>query len=247
MPWRNSGFTNNYDLYHILVSEIMLQQTQVNRVTQKYLEFIKTFPTLDALAQAPLSKVLKMWQGLGYNRRAKYLHQAAKALVENPSLAGSPESLATIKGIGPNTAKAILVYSKNQSHAFIETNIRTSYIYYFFKDKQNVNDPEILQLVSKTTDPVNPREWCWALMDYGTHIKATIGNSSSHSKTYKKQSKFEGSRRQLRGLVLNMLRETPQSASALSQIEDERIGEVLAALEQEGLITKHSRQYALAD
>lgn len=247
MIWRDQDFTNAYDLYHILVSEIMLQQTQVSRVTDKYQEFISAFPNMNLLAQAPLSKVLKLWQGLGYNRRAKYLHQAAKALVKNPSLGDSPENLETIKGIGPNTARAILVYTKNKPYAFIETNIRTVFIYHFFKSKQNVSDAEILTLVHKTTDQVNAREWYWALMDYGTHIKTTIGNAANRAKGYKKQSKFEGSRRQLRGLVLNMLCDTPKSERALSQIEDKRISGVLAALEQEGLIAKNSRYYALAD
>src|SRR4030095_9666003 len=137
LPWRHPGTT----VYEILVSEMMLQQTQVKRVIPKYQSFLKRFPTIQSLANAPLSEVLSEWSGLGYNRRAKYLHDAAKQLVSKVG-PWKLEDLTECKGIGHNTAVAVLVYAYNRPLVFIETNIRTVCIHHFFNDKENITDKE---------------------------------------------------------------------------------------------------------
>jgi A/G-specific adenine glycosylase len=199
MPWRSD--TNPY---YVMVSELMLQQTQVQRVLVKFDEFIQRFPTIDDLAKATLSEVLETWIGLGYNRRAKFLKQSADIIVND--LQGQfPKTLVDwikLPGFGKNTASAVLVYSQNEPLLFIETNIRTVFIHHFFGDELSVHDTDIEALVRATVDTENPREWYWALMDYGTFLKKEHGNLSRKSSSYATQSKFEGSFRQKRAKVL---------------------------------------------
>lgn len=241
LPWRQTD-----DAYKILVSEIMLQQTQVLRVIPKYEQFLVRFPSVKALAEASLADVLKLWSGLGYNRRAKYLHEAAKQLAKK-SEPWRPEDLTACLGIGENTAAATLVYAYKQPIGFIETNIRTVYIHHFFEDRTDVSDVEISPLVWATIDVENPREWCWALMDYGSFLKTSAGNASNRSRHYAKQSKFEGSKRQIRGQVLRLLNNKPAQLEELQMaIIDKRLKDVLIDLAKEGLIQKKNEQYLLA-
>jgi len=246
LPWRKTEKDGFFDPYKILVSELMLQQTQVTRVIPKFEAFLQKFPNVEALATADLGDVLRVWQGLGYNRRAKFLWQAAQAI---QSLGGFPktkEELVKLPGIGPNTAGAILVYAYNQPVVFVETNVRTVYIHHFFADKTDIHDKEILNLVEQTIDKEHPREFYWALMDYGSHLKATVGNLNSTSKHYTKQSKFHGSRRQVRGAVLRELGTKTQTLAELqTAITDERLVEVLQELKAEGLIREKAGTYFL--
>src|SRR5665213_252944 len=202
IPWRKTR-----DPYKILVSELMLQQTQVSRVTPKYLAFIKKFPTFKSLAEASVPSVLEMWQGLGYNRRALYLKKTAEIVQEKykGKLPHNLELLIELPGIGKNTAAAICAYSFNLPVVFIETNIRRIFIHFFFPNKKQVDDTEILKLVQKTLDQKNPREWYWALMDYGSFLKTQVENPNRKSKHYTKQSKFKGSDREIRGKILRIL------------------------------------------
>lgn len=243
LPWRQP----NLEPYNILVSEVMLQQTQVSRVLPKYHQFLNEFPTALALAQAPLGKVLQTWSGLGYNRRAKYLWQAAQKLERLGVFPQTQIELMGLPGVGANTAAAILVYAFNQPLPFIETNIRTVYIHHYFHDQTDINDKDLLPLVTETLDQENPREWFWALMDYGSYLKAEIGNLNQQSKHYLKQSNFKGSRRQLRGELLRRLAR-PHSLKQLQQvITDERLQAVLEELWQEGLVMKKGYNYQLPD
>lgn len=170
---------HGFDPYAIMVSEIMLQQTQVVRVVPKYQAFMAQFPTIQALADAPLADVLAAWSGLGYNRRAKFLWQAAKAVVEHYGgvMPRTVTELTTLPGVGKNTAGAIAAYAYNSDAVFIETNIRTVFIHHFFADDSAVRDaslePFICQTVRAARETVgrSPREWYWALMDYGTYLK----------------------------------------------------------------------------
>ncbi len=250
MPWRQPEPNGSFDPYKIMVSEIMLQQTQVTRVIPKFEAFIQVFPGVEQLAAAPLSRVLEQWNGLGYNRRAKFLHQAAQQIMQehHGSFPTTLNMLSNLPGIGHNTAAAIMNYAYNQPEPFLETNIRTVYIHHFFGDHPElVTDKQLLPLVTATIDPENPREWFWALMDYGAHLKSTVGNLSRQSKHYTKQSKFKGSKRQIRGQVLKLLLDQPKSARALKAIiPDNRLAEVLSDLEREGLITKQRVTYQLA-
>lgn len=191
LPWRTSHITP----YHIMVSEIMLQQTQVDRVVPKFLSFMTRFPTIQDLANAPQSDVIKLWSGLGYNRRARYLHQAAKVIVGDHKgvVPSSLSELTTLPGLGSYTSSAILAFSFNLPVSVIETNIRTVYIHHFYPNHQQVDDKLLLPLINATINHDNPRQWYAALMDYGAHLKMTVGNLTRQSKTYAKQSKFEGS------------------------------------------------------
>lgn len=244
LPWRQPVL----DPYTIMVSEIMLQQTQVIRVIPKYEQFLKTFPTIESLAAASFADVLAVWNGLGYNRRAKFLREAAQAVVASYQgvMPRTQSELVTLPGIGVNTAAAIMAYAYNQPVVFVETNIRTVFIYHFFNNEEGVSDKQLLPYIEAALDEEHPREWYWALMDYGTHLKATVGNRSQSSRHYKKQSAFHGSKRQLRAQVLRALLVGGQTADKLGQLfVDERLGQVMHELEKEQLITKENNHFTL--
>ena len=246
LPWRQPDADGSLDPYKILVSELMLQQTQVPRVIPKYHDFLQRFPDIHTLATAELGDVLRAWQGLGYNRRAKFLWQAARQIDERGTFPTTREALVRLSGIGPNTAGAILAYAFNQPVAFIETNIRTVYIHHFFEDYTDIADKEILALVEQTLDRENPREFYWALMDYGSHLKATFGNLNKASRHYAKQSTFHGSRRQVRGQVLRELGSHSRTLAELQAIiSDERLESVLQDLVSEGLVRSNGDSYSL--
>jgi len=237
-----------------MVSEIMLQQTGVTRVTSKYQEFLEVFPAIQTLATAKLSEVLIVWSGLGYNRRAKFLHQAAQTVVNqyHGKLPHTLKELVSLPGIGPNTAGAILTYAFNEPCIFIETNIRTAYIHHFFAEHPEVTDAQIAELLKQTlaieTQQPEPnyREFYWALMDYGSYLKKEVGGLLHQSKAYSKQSVFEGSRRQIRGKILKLLALQPLTAAQLADsIIDDRLEAVLVDLLQENLIEKAKGYYSL--
>ncbi len=204
---RDFAWRNIDNPYYVIVSEIMLQQTQTHRVVIKYQEFIEVFPCFESLAAASLRDVLSVWQGLGYYRRARFLHQVAQKVVTEYDciLPQDPKILQTFPGIGPNTAGSVCAFAFNQSTIFIETNIRAVFIHSFFRDRTDVKDKEILSLVAETIDTDNPREWYYALMDYGVFLKSRVVNPSRKSVHYTKQSKFEGSDRQLRAKILKFI------------------------------------------
>lgn len=248
LPWRAPNNKGEFEPYHILVSELMLQQTQVSRVIPKYQAFLSTFPSVDSLASASLGDVLALWSGLGYNRRAGYLHAAARVIQEQWQgiIPSDTRLLQSLPGVGHNTAAAIVTYAFNQPTYFVETNVRTVYLHHFFADKNDVTDNEILIHLRATLDQKNPREFYWALMDYGSHLKSTVGNQNQRSKHYAKQSRFEGSRRQVRGLVLKQLLKGPASLQELDRhIHDERLNSVLEDLTNEQLVIKNSNQWHL--
>ncbi len=220
----------------------MLQQTQAPRVIEKYNEFIKRFPTVKDLAIASNSDVLAAWQGLGYNRRALFLKKSAEKIVSDYHgiVPSKIEELITLPGIGHNTACAIVTFSFNIPTVFIETNIRTVFIHHFFKDTEDVSDKEIIKLVEKTVDTDNPRGWYYALMDYGVFLKKEFKNPSRKSKAYLKQSKFEGSRRQVRGEVIRRLLEH------VEDVLDDIDKGVLDDLEKEKIIKKKNGVYTIA-
>lgn len=246
MPWRE-----NTDPYYVLVSEVMLQQTQVERVKPKFETFIQKFPDISSLANAKLSDVLKLWSGLGYNRRAKFLWQAADKIEKyfSGEIPQKFEDLTTLPGVGENTAGAILAYAFNQPVVFIETNVRTVYFHHFFADSaETVSDVELRELVEATLDKENPREWYYAVMDYGAFLKKGHGGRLSQSRHYKKQAPLKGSLREMRGKILKALVDGGLSSSELRQkvLADERFEPALKSLEQEGLIVVEGDQASLA-
>lgn len=237
-PWRNID-----DPYKIVVSEVMLQQTQTYRVIDKYLQFTQEFQSFEMLAQATLKDVLSLWLGLGYNRRGKYLHELAKIVVEkwDGILPDDPELLVQLPGIGPATAASIAAFAFNRPTIFIETNIRAVYIHHFFNDRQKVHDKELLPLIEQTVDHDNPREWYYALMDYGVMLKKQLPNPSRKSVHHTKQSKFEGSDRQIRGAILRYILSFPtiKEDDLIKKIEKDpvRVAAILQDLVDEKLIT----------
>ncbi len=244
LPWRLPEPDGAFDPYKIMVSELMLQQTQVLRVIPKYQAFVHQFPTIHALARADLGEVLRAWQGLGYNRRAKYLWQAAGQVARLNRFPDTVAEFVKLPGIGPNTAGAIQAYAYNQPAIFVETNIRTVYLHHFLQDQTEVPDRLITMLLQQTLDREQPREFYWALMDYGSHLKSTVGNLNSASKHYAKQSQFNGSRRQVRGQVLRSLSVGSLSVAELeAAIADARLVGVLADLLREGLVRQTAEGY----
>ncbi len=229
----------------------MLQQTQVKRVLEFYVEFTRHFPTVENLASASLSSVLRAWQGLGYNRRAKYLHEAAKQIValHDGEVPRAYEDLRALPGVGDYTAKAVRTFSWNELEIFIETNIRAAFIHHFFSRRSDVKDIELVEVLKCVLPKGNPREWYFALMDYGAYLKKTTGNASRRSAHHIRQKPFKGSDREIRGAILRTLSKKNLSLQELSLLpfEKKRIRIQLAALLHEELITKRGNTYRLAD
>jgi len=237
LPWRKTT-----DPYQILVSEIMLQQTQVERVVPKYTAFIQAYPTVHHLARASMSEVLSMWNGLGYNRRGKMLRDAVCRIAEeyNGVIPDDVHLLERLPGIGPYTARAVCIFAFNQPHVCVETNIRTVFLHEFFPNHFDVTDKAIYALIEKTLDTNNPREWYAALMDYGAYLKKIYTNPSRKSKHYAKQAPFKGSMREVRGKVLRALLKRNMDTSTLAHKTDvplDRIRDALNSLEKDGMIT----------
>lgn len=236
LPWRKTK-----DVYKILVSEIMLQQTQVGRVLVKYTEFLTRFPAVESLAEAPLRDVLVLWQGLGYNRRAKFLHEASKKIVEAKlSELKNYIFLCSLPGVGQSTAGAVFAFTQNKPVVFIETNIRAVILHHFFEDidshgEEKVPDVQIQEVLKKLIERLpkdfGPRDFYYAMYDYGTHLKQTLGTQRKllHQKStsYVKQSKFQGSRRQLRAYILKVFLETTKTHLSKKNMKTKLVEKVL--------------------
>jgi A/G-specific adenine glycosylase len=245
MPWRHTS-----NDYYVLLSEIMLQQTQVPRVMTKFAEFIEVLPNFKALATSPLQTLLGVWQGMGYNRRALYLQKTAQIIVNehNNTVPRNPSILETFPGIGKATAASIVVYTYNLPFVFIETNIRRIYIHHFFHDEQDIDDKQLYPLVAATMDMENPRDWYYALMDYGSQLPKQVVNPNRRSKHYVVQSPLEGSDRQIRGLLLKHLLTKPMTAedAAIDIAKDEnRVKKILGKLQEEGFVMEEKGIYRI--
>ncbi len=247
LPWRVTS-----DPYRILVSEVMLQQTQVERVAGKYDRFLGTFPDFGSLAIAGLRDVLEAWQGLGYNRRAVALQRIAQRVVAEfeGRLPDCSETLLTFPGIGPATAGALMAFAFDKPAVFIETNIRRVFIHFFFRGMHGVRDREILPLVQKTLDTDQPRAWYYALMDYGAMLKSTETNPNRRSAHYNRQSPFQNSDRQIRGLIIKTIIEQPvlleQAMLEAVGKESERVTLILNRLIDEGFLSRTGDQLSIA-
>lgn len=244
LPWRKTR-----NPYRVLVSEVMLQQTQVERVIPFYAEFTRRFPTPKHLASASLASVLQMWQGLGYNRRAKQLQAAARALVtEHPR---TVEELERLPGVGPYTARAIAAFAWNQDTVLVETNIRTAVIHHFFKKRRVVSDAEIERILARALPAGRTREWYSALMDYGARLKRTGKSYNVKIKKYVKQSKFADSAREARGVIVRELSRGGATAARLVDLlgpaRRAQMRAALRALWKEGMIQKRDESYTLPD
>ena len=236
-PWRETT-----DPYKILVSEVMLQQTQTERVVVKYAEFLKAFPTWKALSNATPAEVVKVWMGLGYYRRAFNLHKAAQCVWNE--YGGVPpqttEGLKNLPGVGPYTAAAVAAFAFGEPAPMIETNIRSVYLYTFYPQVLAVSDKEILQKVEETLYKRDPRSWFYALMDLGVELKKHTKGINQRSKHHVKQSKFHGSLRQVRAAVLRVIAEGESlrlaDISRKLSYDADKIEAAIAALQSDGLI-----------
>lgn len=245
-PWRNT-----VNPYRILISEIMLQQTQTARVVSYYQAFLKKFPTVQSLARAKPADILRAWQGLGYNRRALMLQKAAQEIVtrHKGKVPERLEDLVVLPGVGPYTAAAVRAFAYNKPGVFLETNIRTLFIHEFFSRQKKVSDAELLPLVEATLDRRNPRRWYSALMDYGAMLKLVHGNASRRSAQYVRQSPFTGSDRQLRGRILKLILEKPRSTASLPSLLGEnamRTKKILQGLINENFIVQKNDTVRIA-
>lgn len=246
LPWRDGT-----DPYRVLVSEVMLQQTQVDRVIPKFTAFIQQFPDARSLADAPLVDLLAAWQGLGYNRRALNLQRAARMIVEQwgGSIPDDPVLLQQLPGIGPYTAGAIASFAFNRPQLFLETNIRAVLLHFFFADQEGVTDKQILPVAEAVLDRKNPRTWYNALMDYGSDLKRRFPNPSRRSRHHTVQSRFEGSDRQIRGAVLRLLLGshgmTARAMQKQLDVEAERFARILEGMVKDGFIQKTGKVYVV--
>lgn len=247
MPWRETT-----DPYRILVSEVMLQQTQVGRVVEKFQRFIAAFPDISSLGRASLHEVLSIWQGLGYNRRALALKAIATQVVEEHGgvFPQSLTDLMRLKGVGRSTAGAIMAFAFNNPVVFIETNIRTVFIHHFFADDGPVRDAQILPFIEATLDRKNPRVWYWALMDYGAMLKKNGLDMNGKSFGYQRQSPFHGSSRQIRGRILKVVVSTPGLTEPEivrgTGFSPECVGEGVERLMAEGFIVCEAGRYRIS-
>jgi A/G-specific adenine glycosylase len=251
MPWRSRRTP-----YRVFVSEIMLQQTGISRVTGHYLRFLRLFPSFRALASAPVARVLAAWKGLGYNRRALALRESARLVIQRHGgkVPRTRDELMALPGVGRATAGAVIVYAFDLPVPFIETNVRRVFLHFYFPRARDVDDRRILPLVERTMDRRRPREWFYALMDYGTMLAREGVNANRRSSAYTRQAAFEGSRRQLRGRVLGVIltlgsatttgirREMARSGF---NADDPRLAEALESLAVEGFLQKRRERFSL--
>lgn len=255
LPWRHID-----DPYAVLVSEVMLQQTQVKRVLGFWKRFLDRFPTLDALAAAETGAVLESWQGLGYNRRALMLKRCAETCSAQYSgtLPSGYDDLLSLPGIGPATAAGVRAFAWNEPGVYLETNVRSVFLYEWFADEADpVSDRRLIPLVRETCPDENPRDWYYALLDYGAYLKAHEVNPSRKSAHHSRQSAFEGSRRQKRAELVRIVLENPGITrdSLLAQLDEveeaagrKAVGEelgssILSDLISEGFFTEREGTY----
>ena len=246
MPWRKTR-----NPYKIFVSEIMLQQTQVSRVEEKYRLFLKKFPTIRKLAKAGARDVLVAWQGLGYNRRALLLWRAAQDIqnLYRGQIPQGKDKLTALPAVGDATAGAILAYAWNKPAVFVETNIRTVFIHHFFRKNKKISEQDLRELVSLTLQKNNPREWYYALMDYGAMLKSGYHNEHRKAAVFRAQPRFKGSLREARGAIIRALAKAKvlpkRSLAAQTGINDKRLPSALKALIKEGFVTERGATLSL--
>lgn len=235
LPWRLTR-----DPYAIVVSEVMLQQTQAARIAPRFTQWMARFPTWEALAGAPLQAVLTEWQGLGYNRRALNLQRLAGAVVAAGGLPRERAALEALPSIGPYTAGAVRAFAFNEPEVFIETNIRRVFLHHLHPDEEGVTDTQLMPEIAEALDQAHPRDWYYALMDYGAWLKTQVPNPNRRSRHHGVQAKFEGSKRQVRGAALRKVSE--QGWVRIADLRDflgqEVAATVLEELTREGFLVQ---------
>ena len=249
LPWRDTR-----EAYAVLLSEVMLQQTQVARVLGRWESWLADFPTPEALASAPVQLVLERWQGMGYNRRALNLHRAAREICERfgGQVPRGKDELLSLPGIGPATAAGVRVFAYGEPDVYVETNVRAVFIHEFFDGTAEVADRDIAALTNACCPADEScRAWYYALLDYGAHLKASGVNPARRAKAYRRQSRFEGSHRQKRAFLLRCVLEgegtTEGLAADLNAVEEgagrpalgtDEVLSILGELAAEGFIVR---------
>lgn len=257
LPWRRT-----HDPYEVLVSEVMLQQTQAARVTPAFDRFVRRFPTLQALAAAPLGAVLREWSGLGYNRRARDLHRIAR--MSPHGLPTTVAELDALPGIGAYTAGAIAAFAFGQRVPFADTNIRRVLGRLYLGRPGTAK--EAVDLDERSMPKRNADLWHHALMDLGATIckpkpqceicplngdcRYARGHAGTaavrHQVRPLRPAAYQDSDRRIRGAIVKMLTTRDMTKRALEeQIGDERVGQLTEALVAEGLIERAGPRYRL--
>ena len=248
LPWRRTR-----DPYRILVSEVMLQQTQVSRVLPKYEEFLYFFPDVYALAGATSAQVLRVWKGMGYNRRALYLKRAAESVVRihHGEFPDDESSLMNLPGLGLYTARAIMVFAFEKDVAMVDTNIRQIIVRFFFKGV-----PQKEKLILETASMLVPKgkSWTWhqALMDYGA---LALPRSDAKTTPAKKVAvPFADTDRFIRGRILDMLRDDTRPEKQLISDIVKKYGRkkmqcraIISGLIKDGLIVRTGNTLSLPE
>jgi A/G-specific adenine glycosylase len=252
-PWRIRP-----EPYHILVSEMMLQQTQASRVVPAYRRFLRRFPTLEVLARTSRADVLRAWDGLGYNRRAVALSEAAKAIVRDHDgrVPADPRELMNLPGVGPYTASAVASISYGVPVPAIDTNVRRVTARFLLgREPHAVSPSDIHSAAKRWLDRRNPGAWNQAVMDLGREACRRLprceacplsssccfrAEGGSANRPARRNTQFDGSFRQVRGRVIAILRARPSArletlASAIGEPVP-RVAEAVAVLKAEGLL-----------
>jgi len=248
-PWREDP-----GAWGILVSEFMLQQTQTGRVLPYWTNWMKKWPSPKAQSNASLEEVLREWSGLGYNRRGRYLKESADIIVKDfkGQVPDSVEALLKLPGIGNYSAGAIVCFAYNKPVVFIETNIRSVLLHFFFNGREGISDKELLPIIEKAMDKKNPKKWYWALMDYGAALKKKNGNPNRQSAHYTRQSTFKGSFREIRGSIVRaLIRGGKSTVDELLNRMDvpakrEDLYKALQALTRESIVSENEGSYKIS-
>lgn len=243
LPWRNT-----VDPYKILLSELMLQQTQVKRVVFYYEKWLTQWPTIHALASASRLEVLQMWMGLGYNTRAVNLHTTARIIATkfDGNVLKAMKEYKQLPGIGRYTSQAVQIFSTNADLVTVDTNIRRIFISEF-KLPTKSSEKELWNLAEKCLPLGKSRDWHNALMDYGA-LHLTAQKTGIKPKT--QQTQFEGSDRQIRAKILRCLLQKSMPLSELEEsflLEQKRLRPILDKMVHEKIIMKRNTTYQLKE
>jgi A/G-specific adenine glycosylase len=258
-PWRR-GRPN---AYRTIVSELMLQQTQAARVVPAFTAFLARFPSVRALAVADRADVLRAWAGLGYNRRAVSLHRAARVVVDEHRgrVPVDPAALRRLPGVGPYTAAAVASIAGGAPVAAVDVNVRR-----IVARVSGAGDGRVDAIASAWVDRSAPGDWNQALMDIGReHCRATprcdgcplarwcvwrLSGGTVGSSVPRRQPTFEGSLRQVRGRVVDELRQRQSagvaSLAATLGLPRERVAAALEGLVRDGVVERRARSFRLA-
>jgi A/G-specific adenine glycosylase len=251
---RQFAWRQTRDPYQILLSEVMLQQTQTTRVEPKYELFVSLWPTLKDLAGASTLELLTHWKGLGYNRRALYLQRTAQMSEEwGWTLPNDEATLRALPGVGKATSAALLAFAFDQRSIYLETNVRRVILHCFFSDQEGVRDRQVEEVLARLiAEEEDPKSWYYGLLDYGVLLKTLVPNPNRRSAHYTRQSAFENSNRQIRGMLIHLLTESGRSSEEriiemLCRFEADRITGCLAQLSEEGFVEERGGVYGIKE